>query len=224
VNFSHYLKTKAKRYIAPLLYKFPPVFLTPAGQYIWLDVLKNTGDTGAAIVEIGCYLGGTAAISAKFLSEIGSNNEYYVIDTFGGFVEEQFDSEFKYGGGSAMLRHHFTSNTPDLARWVLDRHGGKDVKIIQGDVTKSPDHLIPEAIAACLIDIDLADPIYECLCRIYPRIIEGGTIVVDDCDSNTLYKAKVGFDRFLKEKNVEGHIRFGKGVIVKGAVSPPRLA
>jgi O-methyltransferase len=217
MNLPHRLKTKAKLHLAPLLYKFPPVFLTPAGQYLWFDAFAAVAKLDGAIVEIGCYLGPTAAISSKFLSEIGSKNQYYVIDTFGGFVEEQFDSKAKYGGGASLLRHHFTANTPDLARWVMDKHGGKNVKIIQGDITKLQDNMIPDRIAACLIDIDLADPIYESLHRIYPRMIEGGRIIVDDCDDETLYKARIGYDRFVEEKGLKRNIRFGKGLIVKEA-------
>jgi len=164
------------------------------------------------VVEIGCYLGATAALSARLLKEIGSQRQYIVIDTFGGFVEEQFESELKLGGAAA-LKHEFSGNTPELARWVMDKHGGADVKMVVGDVTTLPDSEIPSRISACLIDIDLAEPIFNALSRIYPRLVSGGVIIVDDCDDETLYKARIGYDRFIKEQGLSSEIKFGKGIV-----------
>ena len=214
MNLSVPLKKPLKRLFRGMLYRFPPVFISPVGLNLWFEALSETNCMDGDVVEIGCYLGGTAALSARFLREIGSDHNYFVIDTFAGFREDQFERELKLGG-AASLRHHFSANSLELARWVMNRHGGGEVRTIMGDIATLPDHAIPPKIAACLIDIDLAEPIYSALCRIYPRLVPGGIVIVDDCDDHTQYKARIGYDRFVLEQGLVSEIKHGKGLIKK---------
>lgn len=210
----HKIKTYGKNLVKPLLYRFPPVFLSPPSTYVWYDTLVKTNLMKGDVVEVGCYLGATAALSFRMLESMRSTRDYYVIDTFGGFVEEQFDGEMRMGG-AGRLRHQFSSNTPALARWVMDKHGGKGVKMITADITTIPDKSMPGAISACLLDIDLADAIYLGLGRIYPKLVPGGVITVDDCDDDTLFKARIGYERFVAEHGLPTDIRHGMGMVVK---------
>lgn len=214
MNPSTPLKIAGKRVLRPLLYRFPPIFLSPSSLYTWLDILVKTHQLEGDVVEIGCYLGGTATMGARLLKTMRSPRNYFVIDTFGGFVENQFESELKIGG-ARQLQREFSSNTPSLARWVMNRHGGRDVKMLQGDIAKLPDHQIPSNITACLLDVDLAEAIYSGLSRIYPRLVAGGMIAVDDCDDDTLYKARIGYERFMKEHHFPVEMRLGMGIVKK---------
>lgn len=214
-------KKAAKRLLRPLLYRFPPVFLSPAGLHLWFEALETTEALDGDVVEVGCYLGGTSILGAHFLREMGSKRRYTVIDTFGGFTDEQFESEIEHGG-ARELRHHFSANTPELARWVMDHHGAPQVQMIQGDVACLPEDALPQRISACLIDIDLAEPIYVALTRLYPRLAPGGVIIVDDCDSQTMYKAAIGYERFVAEQGLPHQIRLGKGVVAKPRAVQPR--
>jgi hypothetical protein len=65
------------------------------------------------------------------------------------------------------------------------------------------------------LDIDLAEPIYNSLKRIYGKLVPGGIVIVDDCDNDTLYKARLGYDRFIEETGLKSEIRFGKGIVSK---------
>jgi hypothetical protein len=208
------LKTLAKEIARPLLYRFPPIYLSPGGLHLWLDALVETADLEGEVVEIGCYLGATAALSSRFLKEIGCEHQYVVIDTFGGFVEAQFESELKQGGGE-WLRYEFSGNSPSLARWVMNKHGGEDVKMIVGDISKIDDSELPQTISACLLDIDLADPIYDAMHRIYPRLSAGGVVIIDDCNEGATYKARLGLERFARECNIAVDYRYGKGMVKK---------
>jgi hypothetical protein len=216
-------KKVGKRVLRPMLYRFPPVFLSPGGLHLWFEALEATKNVPGDVVELGCYLGGTCAMGARFLEEIRSERRYIAIDTFGGFTDDQFKSELDHGGDPG-LRHHFSANTPELARWVMDRHGAAKVKMIQGDIAALPDEQLPKRISACLIDIDLAEPIYVALNRLYPRLSPGGIIIVDDCDSYTAYKAAIGYERFVSEQGLPHKIRLGKGVVVKQPEEPRRAA
>ncbi len=161
------IKRSLKRVMGPLIYRFPPSYLSPFGLHLWFACLLSTRDLDGVALEIGCYLGATAALSARYLAEIGSDRGYQVLDTFSGHIDEQVAGEVA-SGGTDRHRHDFSGNTPRLARWVMDRHGGASVKMIVGDITRMPERELPERIAACLLDIGLAEPTYVALRRIYP--------------------------------------------------------
>lgn len=218
MNLPAIMKLIGKRLLRPLIYRFPPVMIWPSRLYVWFDVLVNTKRLAGEIVEVGCYLGGTAAVSMRMLDHIGSTRVYTVIDTFDGFDAAQFDNEVALGAHKS-LAGEFSSNSPSLTRWVLDKHGGKNVKIVVGDITTVSDDKLPARISACLLDVDLADPIYKGLNRLYPRLVPGGVIAVDDCELGTGYKAVIGYEQFMKEQGLEPEYQFGMGLVRK-PISP----
>jgi O-methyltransferase len=136
-------KLLAKHMLRRLVYRFPPVMLAPERLYLWLDTLLATRAVEGSVLEIGCYLGGTAAISKRFLDRTGGMRKYICIDTFGGFVREQWITDEKQGSPGGFSGF-FSSNSPALARWVLDRHGGAEVKIIEGDILTIPAEKLPD--------------------------------------------------------------------------------
>ena len=95
----------------------------------------------------------------------------------------------------------------------MDKHGGKDVSIHQGDIATLPETDLPTKMTACLLDVDLTEPIYLGLTRLYPRLQEGGTILVDDCNEGGWYKAKIGYERFMKELGKPPIYLFGVGIL-----------
>jgi hypothetical protein len=180
-----------------------------------MDVLSKTKDLRGDVLEIGCYLGGTAALSVKMLDAIGIQKDYTVIDTFEGFEKAQFAYELTLGAKRSLI-NEFSSNSPSLTRWVLNRHGAERVKIIQGNISKLPESQLPESVSACLLDVDLAAPIYDGLKKIYPRLVVGGIIAVDDCENvEGGYKAKLGYERFIAEMGMEPEFKYGMGLVTK---------
>jgi O-methyltransferase len=212
------IKRAAKTLMRSLIYRFPPVYLSSAGIHIWFSALEETEALDGEVVEVGCYLGATAAVSSAFLKEIGSHRQYTVVDTFSGFVDEQFDHDVKLGG-APWLKREFSGNTPELARWVMDKHGGRDVKMVVGDIATVGDDKLPAKISACLLDVDLAEPIYQGLKRLYPRLVPGGVIVVDDCQDYQTYQARSGYERFMREQGLPAEICYGKGIVRKAVDS-----
>jgi hypothetical protein len=182
--------------------------------YLWMDTMLKTKNVDGDVLEVGCYLGGTAALSRHFLDGIGSTKTYMVVDTFEGFVPDQWAQD-EAAGTSADLARHFSSNSVELTRWVLNRHGASEVKISPGDITKMPDESLPSHLSACLLDVDLSEPSYAGLKRLYPRLESGGIILVDDCDQETEYKARVGYERFMSEHRLSTEYRYGMGIVRK---------
>src|SRR3954454_20082359 len=160
-------KRTARRLLATRIYPRPISELHPGGLYAYLDALYQRRELEGTIVEVGCWLGGTAALAKRMMARAGMRQPYVCIDTFGGFVPSQLAAE---PAGSTGTTASFASNSPDIVARLLRHWGAADVRLIPGDIAALPDADIPSAIAVALIDVDLKVPVYEGLRRLHPRL------------------------------------------------------
>lgn len=59
-------------------------------------------------------------------------------------------------------------------------------------------------IAVCLLDVDLYSPTKNTLYKVYDNLIEGGTILVDDCIKNENFDgAFLAYKEFVNEIGVD---------------------
>ncbi len=210
------IKEMARSSLVPLLYRYPPTCLAPERLYLYLHYLVECKDVPGDIVEIGCNLGGTAAVARNMTRRLGINKRYLCYDTFDGFIEQQFTNDVGLGTPTRN-RHMFSGNSQKLVAKILRRHKADDVALIQGDITTIPDSKLPESCSVVLLDIDLAEPTYHALKRFWPRLAPGGVILVDDCPESTDWKARIGYSRFCQEAGLAEQYRHGMGVLVGAA-------
>ncbi len=201
-----------KQILAPLLYRHRPVGLEPHRQYFYLDWLYKTRRIEGAVLEIGCNVGGTAALAREMLHQIQCDKRYVCVDTFSGFVREQFETDLELGN-SPRRRRSFSANSPSLARRVLSLHGAADVELVPGDIVDLEPSVLPDPISLCLIDVDLHDPVLAALRKTYPRLATGGVILVDDCDKGSDWQARKAYESFVEEQRIDSRIEFGMGVV-----------
>ncbi|MGL4968263.1 MAG: TylF/MycF/NovP-related O-methyltransferase [Inquilinus sp.] len=206
------LKEMARSFLVPLLYRYPPTCLAPERLYLYFHYLIECKEIPGDIVEIGCAMGGTAAIARNMTRHLDINKRYLCYDTFDGFVEQQFSSDVGLGT-PAQDRHMFSGSSRDLVAKILKRHKAEDVTLIQGDITTIPDSTLPESCSVVLLDVDLAEPTYQALKRFWPRLAPGGVILVDDCPESTSWKARVGYRRFCQEMGLAEQYRHGMGIL-----------
>lgn len=214
MNVKYQLKRLARSALAPLLYRYPPFALAPERLYLFLHHLVETKDVPGPIVEIGCNLGGTAVIAKQMLNRLGVEKPYVCIDTFDGFVDEQFATDVALGTPSSD-QNLFSGNSRELVAKIMQRHRCGDVALVQGDVTTIPDALLPHPCSAVLLDVDLTEPTYVALKRFWPRMSPGGVILVDDCQESSSWKARVGYSRFCEEAGLEQNYRYGMGLLTR---------
>jgi hypothetical protein len=202
----------AKKLFAPILYRHKPIGLTAGKLYLYLDALYRTNEVEGAVVEIGCNLCGTSALANQMLYKLGSKRKYVCVDTFGGFVGEQFTADI--GRGTPKIKESaFAANDIDLAKKILHMHKADNVQLVQGDIVKLPDSMLPEKISVCLLDVDLYEPIFAGLTKVVPRMSSGGIILVDDCGGDT-WKAGDAFRKFVAENSLSAYsVEFGMGII-----------
>jgi len=67
------------------------------------------------------------------------------------------------------------------------------------------------------IDVDVENPTYICLSKIWDRVVKNGIIIIDDYNSKKWGPFK-NVDEFLKDKNVEItnlHNSINEGIVIK---------
>jgi hypothetical protein len=208
------LKTLLKGAFYPWLYPQPMPYLKKERLYLYLDTLYKTRTVPGAVVEIGCFHGATAAYAHGFLRGIECPRAYLCVDTFGGFVEQQFAEDVKLGT-TASRRQTFSANSKSLVRKLLNHWGCQAIELLQADVVHFDADALPEKIAVALIDVDLVEPTTAALLKIIPRMAPGGVILVDDCDLAHYKGARMATERVAPKAQFE----FGMGIISIPAAS-----
>lgn len=207
--------------LRPVLYRHPPIGLEPERLHLWKRTLIETRNVPGAILEIGCAAGGTAAWCDRMLHNIGAEKPYVCVDTFGGFTSDQFAMDAAMGTPSRN-RHLFSANSLTLVRRVVTGLGAPDIQLRRGDICTLPAERLPEQIAACLIDVDLSQPVYMALRKVYPRLAPNGVIVVDDCAEDSFWRARLGYRRFITEQGLSERYEFGMGLVSAGSPADGR--
>ncbi len=211
------LKLLTKQILAPIYFRGYPITLKAERLYLWMDILCKTMEIEGDVIEVGVMHGGTSIISAKLLRGLGSQKQYHAYDTFGGFVENQVSDEINKGL-DPQFRTHFQANSEGLVRKIFRLHGVSEIKTVKGDIMTQDK--FPEKISAALLDVDLADPTYAALTKVYERLSNGGIIAIDDChrmpDGYDGYRAAEGVRRFADEHKVSVTLDRGMGFICKG--------
>ena len=206
-------KGLARRYVPTLLYPRPVSALAPERLYAYLDAIWKRREVDGAIVEVGAWLGGTAALAHKLLRNTGFHKRYVCVDTFGGFVAEHFERDLEHGTARGR-RLDFSGNSVATVSRLLRHWGCEEVELAQGDIATIPDARLPDAVAVALVDVDLEVPVYEGLRRICPRLVPGGAVLVDDCPPGHSWPgARVGYSRFVAEHHLPERYFMGMGII-----------
>jgi hypothetical protein len=210
------LRTAVKQVFAPFLYRFPPIGLEPPQLGVYINELLVRRDVPGDVAEIGCSVGGTACLASKVVKKYTKNKQYICYDTFGGFVEEQFVKDVLLGTPKRDLLR-YTSNSYNLVRTILLLHGCPEVKLVKCDIATVSDDLLSDQYSVVLLDVDLSEPTYYGLKKIYPRLSKGGVILVDDCSDEVaqVWRARKGFEQFCQEMGLVAQVKFGLGVLEK---------
>jgi hypothetical protein len=155
------------------------------------------------------------------LDRLGVKKPYICIDTFDGFVDRQFATDVALG---TPLKDQdlFSGNSKELVAKILHQHKCDGVELLQGDVTAVADEVLPNRCSAVLIDVDLTEPTYVSLQRFWPRLAAGGSIMVDDCQETTSWKARMGYSRFCSENNLPEQYLYGMGLLMHEPAKPAR--
>ena len=180
------LMTTIKR----IVYRLPGLrnAMLPEYRY-WVDpgelaamigLIDATRGTEGAIVEIGVARGDTSVFLLEHLRTTGDPRTLVLVDTFAGFTGESIDYEVENRRKRAAELSDYSYGSARVFNYSLARLGYSNYRIIEGDCSKMNwDEIGP--IAAVFLDVDLYLPTAVTLEALWPRIVPGGGVVLDDC-------------------------------------------
>ena len=179
-----------------------------------MDCIQDTASIPGCCVEAGCARGSTTAFLRKWMDVQGIRKNYIALDTFSGFVPSHAEYEIRSRHKPTFIRDAFSINKKTWFDYSMKLANVKGVTSIEVDVAEFNFNDI-SPISFCLLDVDLYLPIKQCLRGIYDNMSPGGIIVVDDCESETLYDgAMQAYEEFVADIGVPKKIEYGKlGVI-----------
>lgn len=162
-----------------------------------LASLVNTGRSieesgvGGIFIEAGCALGGSAILIASLKA---STRPFLIYDVFGMIppptkedttdVHERYRTivEGKSEGIGEDKYYGYVENLYEVVQSNLKSFGvnceENSVSLIKGLIQDTMH--IDQPVAFAHIDVDWYEPVMTCLNRIFPKLVVGGSIILDD--------------------------------------------
>ncbi len=170
------------------------------------ELYKMTLDIPGAIVECGVFKGASLARFAMFreLFENPYSKKIIGFDTFNKFPETDFDNDRE-------LRRRFINSAGEdsiSSKQLMDvlnhKNINKNIELVAGDITETvPDYVASHPdlnISFLNLDVDIYEPSVSVLKYLYPRIVKGGILVLDDY--GTFPGETKAVDDYFKNKDI----------------------
>lgn len=177
------------------------IYTTSADRLcILYQLAKQNKDYPAA--ELGVFQGGSAYVLASVIKE-----PIYLYDTFEGLPEVSEFDQFSEGALAA--------NIEDTKLFLKEFD---NLQFFKGIFPESASE-VEEGLGLVHLDCDLYEGTKAGLEYFYPRMIQGGTILIDDYGYKTTLGVKKAVDEFMKNKD-DLFLTFatGQAMIVVGSI------
>ena len=179
--------------------------------YTLWQAVRNMPASAEGVIEIGVYEGGSARFIAAALRARGLDLPLAACDTFAGHavVDESVDGRHQVG-------KQFVKVSADDVRTYLRDH--PNVRVVEGDIHDTSTSLHDMRRLGLLhVDVDVYPPTRHSLEVFAPRVVPGGTIVVDDYGFKTCPGARKAVDEFAALHPEFGlwHLMTGQAVLIR---------
>lgn len=164
-------------------------------------------------VEVGVWRGGNAILAKLLLSELGSNKQVHLFDTFSGMTEPQ-PNDLVQTTGLGAHRKYARLQKETHNEWVyasLDQvrknfiEAGTNldgVNFVEGDVIETLEKSFePERICVLRLDTDFYESTRKEMEILYPRLSDKGVLILDDYGSWT--GARQAVDEYFSDHNLK---------------------
>jgi len=167
-------------------------------------------------VECGCALGGSAALIALTLRELGAERDLWLFDTFEGLpapTEDDPDLEI-----ARMFTGTCLGTLQEVRELFWQLKIGERARFAKGMFQDTLPAAPVSEIAFLHIDGDWYESVKTCLENLYDKVVPGGLIQFDDY--GCWKGARRAVDEFLKSRNLRGPLKrvdYAGRVLVKAA-------
>ncbi len=163
-----------------------------------------------AIVECGVWRGGSMMMAALTLAALGKiDRDLFLFDTFAGHPRPNPERDLKEHY-EFWLQRRRTDQSSSWAEVTLEEVRGNlsstgypldRVKFVKGIVQETIPAAAPEAIALLRLDTDWYDSTAHEMHHLYPRLVPGGVLILDDYGEMPGQKQAV--DEFCERSGVK---------------------
>lgn len=160
-----------------------------------LLMLKTSLNTGASVVEFGCYIGTTSLFIRRALDILGSATAFHVYDSFAGLPEKT--PQDMSPAGEQFRAGELTSSRKQFEH-QFKKAGLKLPFVHKGWFSELQPADVPHDICFAYLDGDYYESIRDSLRLIWPKLAPGATIVVDDYASEALPGAARAVNEWLR--------------------------
>jgi O-methyltransferase len=157
------------------------------------------------IVECGVWRGGSSMLGAlTLLSNNDQDRNLYLYDTFEGMnaptesdisVNGEPASETWQGKFKCFADYNDVKSNMTKTNYPIDK-----IKLIKGMVEDTIPNIIPEKISILRLDTDWYESTYHELVNLYPKLVIGGILIIDDYG---FWKgSRKAVDQYFEENNI----------------------
>ena len=170
------------------------------------EIFKMVNNIPGAIVECGVFKGASLVRFAMFRDLFGNSFAKKIIgfDIFGKFPKSKYTPDKKDTKKFVNAAGNQSISKPQLLKILKTKGLEKNVELVKGDITKTvPQYLKkhPELRISLLnLDVDIYEPSLTILNHLYPRIVKGGVLILDDF--GMFSGETTAIDEFFKGKKV----------------------
>jgi hypothetical protein len=164
------------------------------------DRLREVSPLEGDVIECGSSRGGSAAIMAFTLCELGRDKMVFACDSFEGFDRQELTAE-REAGLTRVSSEAFTSTSLAYVNRKFAVLGVGDV------ITPIPGYFrdtlpsLDRRFCFAFIDCDLRNSLSYCANQLWPRLTPGGQMVFDDYQASGWSGAALGVGDFLSEQS-----------------------
>jgi hypothetical protein len=197
-------------------------------MYALWEACRYIGKAGLEgdVVECGVWRGGSSMMAALALSEAGERRRMWLYDTFEGMPPPS-DRDVDYTGASAVSALEGDVRAPGVSNnwaWATledvqsnmtaTEYPAELLRYVPGKVEETIPAQAPERICLLRLDTDWYESTRHELEHLYPRLVKGGVLIIDDYGH--WEGARGAVDEYFAERPVFlGRIDYTGRVLVK---------
>jgi O-methyltransferase len=161
--------------------------------------VMNTAHVDGSIIEIGCNGGGTSVIIQFLIEAMKLSKEFHVYDSFAGLNGKCDKDDGKSAESDEFCNGRWVIHEEHLLRTFhsLDL---KPPIIHAGLIQNMTPADFPEKVSMAFFDVDFYMPTLAALVLVWPRIVEGGILVIDDYGFEPLPGVKVAVEEYFGDE------------------------
>lgn len=158
------------------------------------EILDIEGILDGNVAELGVFRGDFA----REINKVFSSKKLYLFDTFEGFCEQDAEKEYRAGYSQINRKGYFSNTSEDIV--MSKMLYPEQVEIRKGFFPQTAEDL-EDCFCFVNLDADLYAPTLAGLEYFYPRMVDGGIILIHDYFSKAFAGAREAVREFtIQEK------------------------